>query len=783
MTNTFKGQLRRVRYVKDDSSWAVVVMEGNQIACGPPPAGGFAIGAEYVLAGRWVENEKFGRQFKYTSISLAVPVTCEGVIAYLQKTCDGIGPTIARRIWELYGEESCEALRANPDDVAANVKGLSSARASAAAEVLRERMALEEVNIQLSSLLDGYGFRSTVYNDVLEKWGVDAARRIRSNPFCLLTDRIPSVGFRRVDKLYCDLNVGNPAKLQATKRLAIAGWWSIKNDGSGHTWYNVNKINMALKELGVEQWDLNKILTLLRRAKWVEVREFNGQQYVTDSDRAHCERHVAAMLAEHMSAPLDLVRLASQGSLTNHQYNKANIALSTPIGILCGTPGTGKTFTAGRIVRELSKRYLVAVAAPTGKAAVRCTAALEQCGSNIVATTVHTLLAPRFNAGRMTFTYNAENLLPYDVVVIDESSMMDMPLFRSLLCALHPLARLLLVGDPYQLPPVGWGQPMNDLIKHGRVGIGELTEIHRNSGAIVVGCQKIKSGFVPIFPERFVPGDPSTNLLHMQASGENATLSALLSALHKCVDKSIDLSKVQVIVPTNDSGLLGRSNLNILLQNQFNPNGYRVEGNRFRVGDKAIILKNRIVPGISGRVAVHEVRDWSEVYVANGDVGRVVEVTARNTWIHIVNPDRTIRVGPAIVREEKEARKDRLAEPKSEENSSFDFDLAYAITCHKSQGSGYPFVFVILDPAFGAKSVTSRQWIYTATSRAEELCMWIGDKKIAKEMIGKVANYRMSFLTDEIDALVGEYSDGTEASNGVAVPVCDLGGYAGAEAF
>ena len=776
MSNIFRGQFKRIRWISPDRSWCVAIMEDNSTVCGPPPAGGFEVGAEYILAGRWVENEKFGRQFKHTSVTLAAPVTADGLKAYLKKTCDGIGPAIAQRLHDAFGEKAVETLRTDPSSAAATVKGLSITVAEAAADELNKCHALEAVNIQLSSLLDGYGFRSNVYNDVIERWGVDAARRIRSNPFCLLTKHIPSVGFRRVDKLFCDLYADQPDKINSPKRLAIAAWWTLRSDASGHTWYSINKIDQSLRELGAKDFNVKHIIDILKRAKWVAVREFNEQLYVTDIDRARCERNVANMIADHLRAPIEPYNFSEYGNLTIHQIESANRVLSTPIGILCGTPGTGKTFTLSRIVRDmLNNRMNVAVAAPTGKAAVRCTSAMEACGVDSIATTIHTLLAPRFLNGKMQFTYNAENPLPYDVVIIDESSMLDTQLFRSLLAAMHPTMRLILVGDPYQLPPVGWGQPMNDLIKQGKAGIGELTEVHRNSGAIVLGCQAIKSGNVPKFAERYIPGDPTTNLVIIPAVQEEAILSRLVLGIRKFVERGIKLSDIQVIVPTNAGGKLGRHNINSMLQREFNPNGFQVDGNRFRVEDKAIILKNRLVPGVQGNYSPEDIDEWGEVYVANGDVGTVVKVTGRNTFIKVVHPSRLIRVGPAAVKEEKdEKKKDRLAEPHRDNDGDVDFDLAYGITCHKSQGSGYPYVFVVLDPSYGAMSVASRQWLYTATSRAEQLAVWVGDVKTAKQMIGKIANYRLSFLISDINEFLGE-EDAQEAEteeDRMDLPVC-----------
>lgn len=428
--------------------------------------------------------------------------------------------------------------------------------------------------------------------------------------------------------------------------------------------------------------------------------------------------------------------LAAKG-LSEHQADHLNRALARSIGVLAGTPGTGKTFTAARVIGWCVDTHGLAstsVCAPTGKAAVRITQALAGYGIELRATTIHSLLRITRNGhdGRgWGFAFNRDNPLPFRFVFVDEVSMGDTTLMACLLAACAPGTHVMLIGDPHQLPPVGHGSPLRDLIAAG-VPTATLSEIRRNAGQIVKACAAIKDG------KPFSLDDVVSSNLHccgsQFAEGQVATI---LSYVRMCRQHN---QGWQVLCGIN-KGPLGTKQLNLMLQKELNP-GPLPEGNKFRARDRVICLKNGWYPLGTGD-------GWQEdgdTYVANGEQGTAIETTSRRTVVHFQQPDRNviIPVRRAKVRNEEEDDSDDDAQ-------AGDFALGYAITCHRAQGSEWPVVIVVLDPSPGARQVCGREWLYTAISRASELCVLAGREGVAQMMVRRPALHRRrTFLAEDI---------------------------------
>ncbi len=429
--------------------------------------------------------------------------------------------------------------------------------------------------------------------------------------------------------------------------------------------------------------------------------------------------------------------------LSDHQSEQWHYASARPFGLLTGTPGTGKTYTVGTVVRELVDRIgdrAIAICAPTGKAAVRLGESLRRVGVNIQPRTIHSLLEIGRNGHDgegWGFQRNENNPLDERVVIGDEMSMCDTDLAASLFRACAPGTHVLLVGDPYQLPPVGHGAPLRDLIAAG-VPRGHLTEIQRNAGLIVKACAAIKDGKQFDTCALYNP-DRGDNLKHIEAAEPEQQLLAL-EQIHRQFSKSQmfdGLFKSQVIVPTNKSGDLGRREVNRRMQALLNPGGKSAPPNVFRRNDKIICLKN----------GWHQQIDGSpEAYVANGEIGIVRDVEPRVTIARFNSPDRSIRIPMAKQRED---------DSEDGDGAGCDFDLGYAITAHKSQGSEWPCVIVLADPSPGARRVCTREWIYTAISRASQLCITIGRLGVLQQMTARVSlEKRKTFLVEELGRVV-----------------------------
>lgn len=435
---------------------------------------------------------------------------------------------------------------------------------------------------------------------------------------------------------------------------------------------------------------------------------------------------------------------------------------------------TGKTFSLARILAHIPHGRC-GVAAPTGKAAVRITESLERAGvRGLRATTIHSLLGPGRDEETDTwaFKHNEGNPLDLDWIFVDEASMVDCPLLGSLLAARAPGARLMLIGDVNQLAPVGFGAPLRDLIAAG-LPYGELTEIRRNAGRIVRCCHGIidKHAFEPS-PKLDLAAESPENLLHIEKREPEAQIETLKTVLdrfrqgatvairHEAMpdreawieQRRIDpVWDCQVVVPVNEKSPLCRIRLNQILQGFLNSGGEQAAGSPFRVGDKIVCGKNGWTPceqsipkGIQGGPWNTAAKD-GKVYVANGEAGRVLAVFPRYTIARLWMPDRIVRIprGESFTNEDGE-----------EENTGCSWDLAFAMSVHKSQGSQWPVVITIADAYPGARMLCDRSWLYTALSRAETLAITIGQRDVLDDMCRKSHIWqRKTFLRETIAAL------------------------------
>lgn len=460
---------------------------------------------------------------------------------------------------------------------------------------------------------------------------------------------------------------------------------------------------------------------------------------------------------------------ASLPDLSDHQRGEYTTAACGSIGILGGRPGTGKTFSLARILSAVPSGNS-AVCAPTGKAAVRITESLQRAGVHGVrATTIHSLLVPSRDeySGQWAFEHNEKNPLNLDWIFVDEASMVDCPLAASLLEARKPGCRILFVGDVNQLAPVGFGAPLRDMAAAG-VPYGELTAIFRNAGRIVRCCHGIidKHQFEPS-PALDLAAESPENLLHIERREPDGQVEAIKGILERFrggvtvavrqSDGSIEQRRVdpvwdcQILVPVNESSPLGRVTLNKVLQGYLNPGGETVAGNVFRIGDKVVNNKNgwmpvetRIPKGIPGG-SWNEVQKDEKVYCANGEQAKVLAVLPTYTVARLWLPDRVIRIpkGDSYQNEDGETQ-----------DTGCSWDLAYAISTHKAQGSQWCVTITVADSYPGARMLCDRSWLYTALSRAETLGITVGQRDVLDGMCGKSHLWnRKTFLVESIREL------------------------------
>jgi exodeoxyribonuclease V alpha subunit len=453
--------------------------------------------------------------------------------------------------------------------------------------------------------------------------------------------------------------------------------------------------------------------------------------------------------------------------LSDHQREQYAAATGSGgcLSLLGGRPGTGKTFSLARILSKIPVGRF-RVAAPTGKAAVRITESLQKTGvKNILATTIHSLLGPTNNDDGWSFEHNEENPLDLDWIFVDEASMLDTFLAGSLLASRPSGCRVMLIGDVNQLAPVGVGAPLRDLIAAG-LPYGELTEIRRNAGRIVRCCHGIvdKHIFEPS-PALDLAAESPENLLHIEKRDPEQQIEILKTMLEKfrlgakVGDRHVNPTwDCQVLVPVNEKSPLARKRINTILQGFLNPGGDTVVGNQFRVGDKIVCSKNGWIPAETNiprdmqglRGADNQIVVWNlgvdpkkgKVYVANGEQAKVVAVSPNWTVARLWTPDRIVRIPKGKSEENDEGESS---------GNGCDWELAYALSGHKSQGSQWPVVITMADASNGARMVCDRCWIYTTLSRAETLAVTIGQRETIDDMCLKSNIWsRKTFLKETI---------------------------------
>lgn len=723
----------------------------------------------YRFYGRWSQyKNKFGqveKQFHFKTFVRQAPHTRAGVVKYLCRA-PNIGPVAACQLFDKFQGDAVRILRESPDVARAAVPRLGELQSIEASDYLKRESALESCMIELTELLDGRGFYRTTAKEALKLWGNRAADFIKADPFRLMG--LPGCGFKRCDAMYLSLG-GDPA---AMRRQALCAWNAVAKQTAsvGDTWHYFAVAETGLKRsIGGAQVNFKKALKLAERgrflaSKWTAGKDgppyFDGDTlWLADRRKAENEQQLAMLVKQALAEPPIVVpsSKAFEGTeVTPHQDEHVATAFGTSnIGILGGSPGTGKTFTIAHYIKSLAGQVggwrHIAVCAPTGKAAVRMTEAMGNVGVPLRATTVHSLLGVvKSDQSGWSFRYGFGNPLPFRVIVVDEMSITDTDLFNSLMIARANGCMIVLVGDVNQLPPVGHGAPLRDMIAAG-VPYGELTKLHRTAGAIAKACAAIKNG--EDWTE-FVSARPNLaeklNLVHVPASSPGSQLSQILSIINGAPDLGCHpVWDSQTIVAVNKDTDVSRKAVNTVLQKQVNPNPI-VEGTPFRLADKVINTKNRFYPaldrpGITDDEGV--VRDeQGRVYVANGDIGYVIEATSTYVDVKLSGPMRYVRVPRGKKGEGEEEAEDATG-------TGCDWDLAYGVTCHKMQGSEQKIVIIVLDESNGAKRLCDRAWLYTAISRAKVCCYLVGDLNAARGMCrNNTIAKRKTFLKELIGA-------------------------------
>lgn len=774
------GTLKKVAWHDPKSEYVILKIDRGKVDDGHESQvaakGEYAIdqldvGLDYRFYGKWGKPNnykgKIEGQFYFHSLIIREPHTRAGIVTYLTKAGkgNGLGRATASKLYQAYRDDAVRIMREEPERALDRFPSLKRANLQAIQHILNIQAAIEGTTIDLTGLFDGRGFPRTTIPLVVQDYGAESSRVVRRSPYVLMN--YPRCGFRKTDAMYLDLGL-DP---RAMKRQALAAWYACASDSNGNTWLprkfvegqiskfigstEVNTesaINLA-QRLGKINENSTGALSLIRSRGWDgEVSTVGSMEWCGESKRTAAEGRLADSIAMRMNDPgVEWPSVDKIEKITDHQRSALRQATSNgSVAILCGGPGTGKTFTTAEYVKVLAKEFgshSILIGAPTGKAAVRITEAMREARVPMRARTWHSHLKILKSArGGWSFEQNSQNPFDAKVVIGDEMSMVDTSLGASIFNALAPGTLFLIVGDTNQLPPVSHGRPLYDMIKAG-VPCGELTEIKRSSGGINEACHAIREG---------KPWGEGDNIKFVRGGTEAAQKSGML----KCISRVRSLGSdpvwdCQVLTAVNRKSELSRKELNALLQSELNP-GRVIQGQPFRLNDKVVNTKNGFFPDASMHYSgeapcdIDDVstNDDGDIYCANGEVGKVIKVEPKFFDCELYSPLRRIRVPRA---QSSDSDDEPKAEDKEDTGTGCSFDLGYALSVHKSQGSEWKYIIVMLDTYAGAKRICSREWIYTGISRSKQMCLLVGEPKTAKGFCSRQAiGDRKTFLTERI---------------------------------
>lgn len=692
------GSVEEIVFTNEDNGYTVCVIdhEGKPVTLvGVMPL--LTVGEIVTAKGSWVTHEVFGLQFKVDSFEKKLPTDAESICRFLASGfVKGIGPVTARRIVDRYGEDSFNVLESNPEWLA-DIKGMTQKRAATAGEDFRAKFGMRAV-----MLFCGEHFGAATSLKIYKKYGAAAVDIIKQNPY-VLCDEIQGIGFEKVDSVALSLGVetDNPERLKSgIKNLLMSAAYK-----AGHCYLERSElVREAALRLEVSEELIESGLKALKELNRIELSE----DKVALSLFANAERYVAEKLLSLSASeiPFRIAGLDEQISFLEAKYDieyapKQKLAIkhavSEGVTVITGGPGTGKTTVIKAILNVfVASGISFMLCAPTGRAAKRMS---EASGSE--AKTIHRLLETRYDSkGNLCFSRDESAPLPYNAIIVDEVSMVDVLLMESLLRAVRHGSYLILIGDADQLPPVGAGDVLSDIIESGRLKVIKLDEIFRQAkeSLIVVNAHRINSGVQPKLDEK--NGD--FFFMKRNSAEEIAVLAADLCERRLPKSYGINpLEDIQVITPTK-KGALGTAKLNVLLQQSLNPPEKDKKEKSFgsvvfREGDKVMQTRNNYDIEWTA-----DGKQGSGIF--NGDIGVIVKLDNKKQTAYLRFDERYAEYDYALFE---------------------DLEHAYAITVHKSQGSEYPFVIM---PIYDCPPMLmTRNLLYTAVTRAKRIFIGTGN--------------------------------------------------------
>ena len=715
-----EGVVEHVIYENPDTGYAVfevdaggtdIVVAGN--------VGSVDNGMSITAYGYMVNHPSYGEQFRAETCEASLPQDTAALLSYLSSgVLPYIGPSTAKKIVAKFGAHTLNVISETPDKLC-ELKGITPQKAAAISNEFRRMYGVREVVAWMAK----FGLSAQMAVTAYRAFGPATVEALKKNPYMLCGEPL-NLKFSQVDGIAAQLQVGQGSDL----RIAAGLLYALRhNANNGHTCLPADKlIESTARFIRVEPDAVKAGLQSLLEHDEMRACTFDGTKYIYLPDLLSAEQDIAARLGELATFPTEgpktlesdirVLELTQGFEYAPLQREAIRLALSSRVMVLTGGPGTGKTTTVKAILNLYEGIYdRVALCAPTGRAAKRLS---ELTGRK--ASTIHRLLEVDYTGGVVSFIHNDKNLLKCDVVILDEMSMVDVKLFQALIAALRYTCRIIMVGDADQLPSVGAGNILSEVIRSGCVPTVCLNEIFRQAkrSLIVENAHHIISG------EPLQKGSKTDDFFFLEADGEAAQrLVCDLVTTRLPRSYGFDpIRDIQVLCPTK-LGPTGTQALNVELQNLLNPpqkgkpqlqSAARV----FRVGDKVMQVRNNY------EIVWQRIGGEQGVGAYNGDIGIVESINTRERSMVVRMDDR------------------RLVYPAENLN---ELEIAYAITVHKSQGSEFPAV--ILPVAQVPPRLCYRNLFYTGVTRARKLCIVAGRRDVANRMMSNVRqNLRYSGL-------------------------------------
>ncbi len=749
MSETVTGYIDHIIFRNDQNGYTVMVLkqtgEEEMTCVGTFPD--ISQGATIEASGNYIHHPVYGKQFQIASFTEKMPEDSLAMERYLGSgAIKGIGSALAARIVRRFGEDTLRIVEEEPERLA-EIKGISEKKAREIAAQVTEKADMRRAMI----FLQKYGISLNLGAKIYQKYGQSLYNVLQENPYRLAED-ISGVGFKIADEIAGRIGIQADSDYRIRSGILYV---LLQASGEGHIYLPKEELfRRAASLLQVDISYMEKHLMDMAIDRKVVLKEREKETIVYPSQHYYLELNTARMLCElNVSCPEDekstekrIAQIEKEtGTVLDEMQKKAvREATSNGLFVLTGGPGTGKTTTINAIIRFFeSEGAELRLAAPTGRAAKRMTEA-----TGYEAQTIHRLLElsgmpeEEREGHAVQFERNAQNPLEADVIIIDEMSMVDIFLMHSLLLAVTAGTRLILVGDENQLPSVGPGNVLRDIIRSESFPVVELKKIFRQASEsdIVVNAHKINRG------EQVMPDNKSRDFFFLKRYDADIIIRVVIALIQEKMPRYVQAKPfdIQVLTPMR-KGLLGVERLNQILQRYLNPpeNGKKereLGGQLFRQGDKVMQVKNnyQLEWEVRGKYGIPVEKG---VGVFNGDTGILAEIN---------------EFAETATVEFEDGRCAEYSFKQMEE-----LELAYAITIHKSQGSEYPAVVIPL--LSGPQMLLNRNLLYTAVTRARKCVTIVGSEETFGEMI---RNEKQQRRYSSLDVRIRELSEAEESAVG-----------------